>query len=210
MNEIYDPTNFPSKMALTVMEHLENNDHDEKIVILDIGCGEGKDDLYLAQSLKNRRILAIDPSHKAIQKAKANLSGQTDIEFQTIGFQELDEVSQFDVILLSGVYHFLNKSDRVLFRNKIKRILKPRGWFFLSTLSDNDTQYYGKGIPVPNDPNSFIKRGLPYLHFASKSELKEDFCFLEIIHLDEYYHKNYASDTDYHTMWMAVCRNRLS
>jgi 2-polyprenyl-3-methyl-5-hydroxy-6-metoxy-1,4-benzoquinol methylase len=201
---------FPSKMALTVMEYLETIDNSNKVAILDIGCGRGNDVLYLAQSLKNRGIVAIDPSSKAIHEAKARLSGETDIEFYTIGFEELDEVNQFDVILISGVYHFFNVFERTLFRNKIKRILRPHGWLFLSTLSNNDKQYYGKGTPVLNDPNSFKKRGLPYLHFSSKSELIEDFSFLEIIHLDEYYHKNYASDTDYHTMWMVVCRDRLN
>ena len=208
MSEIYDPTYFPSKMALTVMNYLKNIDY-PSIEILDIGCGRGKDVLYLAKSLKNRRIVAIDPSSNVIHEAKANLSGENDVEFQTIGFQELDEVNQFDVILLSGVYHFFNISERAQFRDKIKRLLKPQGWFFFSTLSNNDKQYYSKGTPVPNDPNSFEKRGLPYLHFASKSELHEDFSFLKIIHLSEYYHKNYASDTDYHTMWMVVCRNKL-
>ena len=192
-----------SNMAAWGISHITVNPND---IILDIGCGEGKDDLYMAQSLKNRRIVAIDPSRKAIHKAKVNLSGENDVEFHTIGFKELDENNQFDVILNSGVYHFFNKVERDLFREKIKKILRPHGWFFLSTLSNNDTQYYGKGTPVPNDPNSFKKKGLPYLHFASKSELMEEFSFLEIIKLDEYFHKNYASDTDYHTMWMLVCR----
>jgi len=194
-------------MALTVMEYLKTIDYHDRIEIFDIGCGRGKDVLFFAQNLKNRRIVAIDLSNKAIREAKVNLSGENDVEFHTIGFQELEEKFQFDVILLSGVYHFFNISERALFRGKIKKLLKPQGWFFLSTLSSNDTQYFGKGTPVPNDPNSFEKKGLPYLHFASKSELMDDFSFLEIIHLDEFYHKNYASDTDYHTMWMIVCRS---
>ena len=204
MKKIYDPSNFPSKMAHTVVKHLKNIDNNEKIDILDIGCGEGKDDLYLAQSITNRRIVAIDPSSKAIHKAKVNLSGENDVNFYTIGFKELDDNDQFDVILISGVYHFFKKVDRVLFRDKIKRILKPYGFFFLSTLSSNDTQYYGKGTPIPNDPNSF--KGITYLHFASKTEIMEEFSFLRIIELNEYYHKNYSTDTEYHTMWLLVCR----
>ncbi|MFX0125407.1 MAG: class I SAM-dependent methyltransferase [Candidatus Hodarchaeota archaeon] len=204
MTKIYDPSNFPSKMALTIIKNLKYIDDNKKIDILDIGCGEGKDDLYLAQSLKNRRIIAIDPSRKAIHKARVTLSGENDVEFHPIGFKELDENDQYDVILISGVYHFFTKIERTLFRDKIKKILKPNGWLFLSTLSSNDTQYFGKGTPVPNDPNSF--NGITYLHFASKSELMEEFSFLEILKLDEFYHKNYTTDTDYHTMWMLVCR----
>ncbi len=191
-------------MALTVIEYLQNIDVNKKINILDIGCGEGRDDLYLAQNLKNRRIVAIDPSRKAIQKARVTLSRENDIEFHNIGFKEIYENKQFDVILISNVYHFFNKTERELFRAKIKKLLKSQGWFFLSTLSNNDKQYYGSGTPVPNDPNSF--KGITYLHFASKSEIMEDFGFLKVIELKEYYQKNYPTDTDYHTMWMLVCR----
>ncbi len=204
INKIFDSSHFPSKMAFTVIEYLQNNDTNEKINILDIGCGEGRDDLYLAQNLKNRRIVAIDPSREAIRKARITLSGEDDIEFHSIGFKEVHENEQFDVILISNVYHFFNKTERELFRDKIKKLLKSQGWFFLSTLSSNDKQYYGCGTPVPNDPNSF--KGITYLHFASKSEIMEDFSFLKVMELNEYYQKNYPTDSDYHTMWMLVCR----
>ncbi len=204
MTTIYNPSHYPSKMAFTIIEYLQNINKKIKIKILDIGCGEGRDDLYLAQNLKNRRIIGIDPSKEAIQRAKAALLGENDIEFHCIGFKELNEKDQFDVILSSGVYHFFNKVERELFREKIKKLLKPQGWFFLSTLSSNDKQYYGKGTPVPNDLNSF--KGITYLHFASKSEIMEEFNFLKIIEIHEYYHKNYPTDTDYHTMWMVVSR----
>ena len=205
MEKIYDSSNYPSKMASTILKYLQDIDEKRQIEILDIGCGEGRDDLYLAQLLKNRLIVGIDPSKGAIRKAKSALSGENDVQFHTIGFQEFKENNQFDVILVSGVYHFFKKVERELFREKIKRLLKPQGWFFLSTLSTNDQQYYGKGTPVPNDPNSFDS--ITYLHFASKSEILEEFSFLKIVELDEYYHKNYPTDTDYHTMWMVVGRS---
>ncbi|MFX1283900.1 MAG: class I SAM-dependent methyltransferase [Promethearchaeota archaeon] len=204
MIKIFDSSHFPSKMALTVIENLQNIVDNEKINILDIGCGDGRDVLYLAQNLRNRRIVAIDPSQEKIQKARVTLSGENDIELQSIGFKELSENEQFDVILISNVYHFFNKTERELFREKVKRLLKLQGWFFLSTLSSNDKQYYGVGMPVPNDPNSF--NGITYLHFASKAEIMKEFSFLKVIDLQEYYQKNYPADTEYHTMWMLVCR----
>lgn len=128
MDNIYDSSHFPSKMALTVIEHLQNLDDNEKIDILDIGCGKEYDDLFLAQNLKNRRIVAIDPSREEIQKARVTLSGENDIKLHSIGFKDINETDQFDVILISNVYHFFTKTERKLFREKIKKILKPQGW----------------------------------------------------------------------------------
>ena len=39
---------------------------------------------------------------------------------------------------------------------------------------------------------------------ASEDELREDFKFLNINNLFEFFHKNYATDTEFHTMWMLV------
>jgi len=116
-------------------------------------------------------------------------------------WKDLDD-THYDIVYISGVYHFFNLADRSAFISKIKNILNKNGFFFLSTLSSNDTQYYGKGIPVKNDPNSFQSEY--FIHFSSKEELLEDFKFLTIHELSEFYHKNYAKDTEYHTMWILI------
>ena len=114
-------------------------------------------------------------------------------------WKDLDD-TQYDIIYVSGIYHFFNIADRTMFISKIKKILKSPGFFILSTLSSNDKQYYGKGVAVENDPNSFQSEY--FLHFSSEVELRKDFKFLKIVDLFEFYHKNYSKDTEYHTMWM--------
>lgn len=54
---------------------------------------------------------------------------------------------------------------------------------FLSALSTNDTEEYGKGVPVPDEYNSFQKG--KYIHFFTKKELEEDFDFIMIKKLYE-------------------------
>ena len=58
---------------------------------------------------------------------------------------------------------------------------------------------------MKNDPNSFQSDN--YLHFSSEEELRDDFGFLNIIELYEYFHKNYANDIEYHKMWILVVEN---
>jgi len=173
---------------------------------LDIGRGKGRDIAYLSSQLDNLIIYGIDISRKAIEDAIQLNSNKNNVALECKDWIELVD-SQYDIIYSSGVYHFFKLTEREAFIFKIKRILKPHGIFFLSTLSSNDKQYYGKGIPVKNDPNSF--QSDYYLHFTSEEELRDDFGFLNIIELYEYFHKNYANDIEYHTMWMLVGENLL-
>ncbi|TFF63746.1 MAG: class I SAM-dependent methyltransferase [Promethearchaeota archaeon] len=170
---------------------------------LDIGCGTGRDIAFLSSQFANFTFRGIDISQEAIKNALKRAPNKEHITFEQKDWKNIDD-TQYDIIYTSGVYHFFPLAERNAFISKIKRILKPNGIFFLSTLSSNDTQYYGKGEPVEGDPNSF--QGEFFLHFSSERELRESFGFLEIIELLEYYHKNYAQDTDYHTMRILIAQ----
>ncbi len=171
------------------------------ISFLDIGCGEGRDIDYISLNFNNFKIKGIDISSNAIKKAIKLNTNKDNVTFECMDWKDLDE-TKYDIIYMSGVYHFFNLADRTAFISKVKNILKPNGFFFLSTLSSNDTQYYGEGIPVKDDPNSFQSEY--FIHFSSKEGLLEDFKFLMIHELSEFYHKNYAKDTEYHTMWILI------
>ena len=197
-----------SKTASVALNFLQNTlSKSEEYTFLDIGCGDGRDINYLSSHLDNLIIHGIDISLKAVEDAIQLNSNKPHTTFECKNWIELDD-TQYDIIYISGVYHFFKVTEREAFIYKIKRILKPHGLFFLSTLSSNDTQYYGKGIPVKNDPNSFQSEY--FLHFSSEEELRENFKFLKIFDLFEYFHKNYAKDTKYHTMWMLISKNGKS
>ena len=172
---------------------------------LDIGCGDGRDINFISSNFDNFIMRGIDISTKAIERATRLNANKKNITFECMDWKQLDD-SQYDIIYMSGVYHFFNLTDRTGFILKIRNILKPNGYFFLSTLSSNDTQYYGKGVPVKNDPNSFQSEY--FLHFSSKQELLDDFKFLKILDLFEFFHKNYAKDIEYHTMWLLIGKNK--
>ena len=175
-----------------------------QFTFLDIGCGDGCYIDYISSNLDNLIIKGIDISLKAIENAIELNSNKDNVTFECMDWKDLDD-TQYDIINISGVYHFFNLTNREAFILKIKKILKSHGFLILSTLSSNDNQYYGKGVPVKNDPNSFQSEF--FLHFCSEDELREDFKFLKIIDLYEYFHKNYSKDTEYHTMWILIGKN---
>jgi tellurite methyltransferase len=91
--------------------------------ILDIGCGEGGDSLYLAE--KGYKVTAIDISQKAINaiqaeavKRKITLTTiKTDIELFPF-------TKSFDIILARGILHFLSEEAVQQIIKKIKKATK--------------------------------------------------------------------------------------
>jgi cyclopropane fatty-acyl-phospholipid synthase-like methyltransferase len=197
-----------SKVASVVLTFLQKALlKSNQYTFLDIGCGGGRDIDFFASNLDNLTIQGIDISLKAIENAIALNSKKYNVKLECMDWKDLDD-TPYDIVYSSGLYHFFNITDRTTFISKIKKILNLHGYFFLSTLSSNDTQYYGKGLPLENDPNTFQSEY--FLHFSSEDELREDFRFLKIVDLYEFFHKNYAKDIDYHTMWLLIARRGAS
>jgi len=202
MNHIPSGDDKVSKTASVALSFLQKKlIKSNQFTFLDIGCGDGRDIDFISSNLDNLIIRGIDISLKAIENAIELNSNKDNVTFECMDWKDLDD-TQYDIIYISGVYHFFNIADRNTFIFKIKKILKSHGFFFLNTLSSNDKQYYGKGVSVKNDPNSFQNE--VFIHFCSEDELREDFKFLKIVDLFEYFHKNYSKDTEYHTMWILI------
>ena len=201
--EIYDCEKNISKLAFVVLEYLETHALlDQSVAILDYGCGNGDVAKFLSQKLNYTLFTCIDISQKAIDAARKNCENLRNFE---ILCGDVSAINQpYDIILLSSVYHFLNKKQRSALISKIKRFLNPGGLLFLLTLSTDDQQYYGKGKPITdvNDPNSFIYDEGYYLHFSSKNEFQTEFNFLKKERLDEFYGKNYTKDTEFFSCWI--------
>ena len=205
MNHIPSGDDKVSKTASVALSFLQKKlIKSNQFTFLDIGCGDGRDIDFISSNLDNLTIRGIDISLKAIENAIELNSNKDNVTFECMDWKDLDD-TQYDIIYISGVYHFFNMADRNTFIFKIKKILKPHGFFFLSTLSSNDKQYYGKGVSIKNDPNSFQSEF--FIHFCSEDELREDFKFLKIVDLFEYFHKNYSKDIEYHTMWILIGEN---
>ena len=205
MNHIPSGDDKVSKTASVALSFLQKKlNKSNQFTFLDIGCGDGRDINFISSNLDNLTIRGIDISLKAIENAIELNSNKDNVTFECMDWKDLDD-TQYDIIYISGVYHFFNMADRNIFIFKIKKILKSHSFFFLSTLSSNDKQYYGKGVSIKNDPNSFQSEF--FIHFCSEDELREDFKFLKIVDLFEYFHKNYSKDIEYHTMWILIGEN---
>ena len=197
----------PSEVARIALEHLRRNGHDAPVEVLDIGCGYGRDALYLARHLPGR-VTGIDLSEQALEMARASLaeSGLTNATFHARDLRELSLGEGYDVVLVSNLYHLCRPEMRNELRSAIRRVLRPGGWLFLNALSTADPEEYGQGEPVIGDPNAF--EADKYRHFSSEDELRRTFGYVELPALYEhaYDEPHPGARTHQHIAWILVGR----
>tara|TARA_Y100000034_G_scaffold79725_1_gene95670 strand:- start:2916 stop:4955 length:2040 start_codon:yes stop_codon:yes gene_type:complete len=99
--------------------------------ILDIGCGTGKNSLYLQN--KNHDVYGIDISQYAIKKI---IIKKDKHKFKTEDFLKSNyNENSFDYLIDIGCFHMLNESNFDDYVNKTKNILKKEGFLLLRCFS---------------------------------------------------------------------------
>lgn len=196
--------NEPSELALFAFNILQHDSrYQGNIDILDLGCGYGRDAVYLANNL-DCHILGIDVSKEAIKLAKEfcprELSNR--IEFLCYDFSAI--IDKFDMIFVSNLYYLLKPYERKKLWETVKRCLKKDGWLFLNTLSVRDPQQFGRGTPVETEANSFMDK--KYYHFSTRTEIEKDFEFVNIRALFEReYNENHTTgEAHRHISWILL------
>lgn len=106
--------------------------------ICEVGCGEGRDALFL--SAKGYKITAVDASESAISKCRefSNKMG-LDVNWQAADALYINEAIQrkFKWIYSVGVLHMLvEDDDRKRFLNSLYKMLEPGGSLLLVNMGD--------------------------------------------------------------------------
>lgn len=88
--------------------------------VLDIGCGEGKDAVFLARN--GYRVTAFDLAENGLKKAKklAEYSG-VEVNFFKADIKDYVLKDDYDIIFCSGVLHYLEKEYRKEFIDHLKQ-----------------------------------------------------------------------------------------
>lgn len=125
-------TEFPSR----VLETYFKNKGKRFGKALDMGCGEGRNSIYLAQL--GYEVVGIDFVHSAIEKAKQKAEEKKlEINFIEQSLSELIPLpdESFDLIIDMMVMHSLHKEDRTVYHSEVQRLLKPNGSFLFYTIA---------------------------------------------------------------------------
>jgi cyclopropane fatty-acyl-phospholipid synthase-like methyltransferase len=192
----------PSELTLEAAKRLVRH-KGRPFRVLDIGCGYGRDTIYIAKSL-GFRILGIDVSEKAIDLSKENsvnaLAKQA--EFKVTDFRDLRGL--FDAVLISNLYHLLDPQGRRDLAVHAARLLAPEGTLFLNAISVHDKEHYGVGTLVREEENTWVDD--KYIHLSTEEELRHEFSALNVRELyeHEYEESHPGARTHYHIAWILI------
>ncbi|MEH7238007.1 class I SAM-dependent methyltransferase [Bacillus sp. JJ1562] len=140
--------------------------------VLELGCGPGRNAIYMAK--KGCEIDALDIAENAIAWAKerANSEG-VDINFHCISlFDFAFEQHSYDFIYDCGLFHHLAPHRRLTYIEILKRALKPDGQFAIvcfntdGALATSDWDVYKE---------KSLKRGIGYTEDRLKEVFEKDF-----------------------------------
>ncbi|TDB87736.1 class I SAM-dependent methyltransferase [Actinomadura sp. KC216] len=113
--------------------------------IIDLGCGEGRDSLYLLS--QGHDVVSVDVSHTALDRARelaaaANLDASGFVERDIIYLRGFEDNS-FDLAMNMGCLHMLvEEEQRARHISRVFDILRPGGHFIV----DHCSGEWGKGF----------------------------------------------------------------
>jgi len=102
--------------------------------VLEVGCGNGIQALYIADSMSPSQLTGIDLNPDNISIALENKAGKEKIDFNVDDAQKLETVADNSVdvmICIESAFHYPQKE---LFLDQIKRVLKPSGKFVITDI----------------------------------------------------------------------------
>lgn len=102
-------------------------------VILDLGCGTGRNSNYLAEL--GNEVIGIEISKTAIQIAKQRATVLVDYRLGDIGDKYEIKDKSVDVVLDVTSSNSLNEKGREIYLNETDRVLKDGGYFFVRALA---------------------------------------------------------------------------
>jgi len=141
--------------------------------ILDVGCGDGKNALYLAkQGFEN--IDAFDISENAIEKIDRLCKNTAyKINTQVTSVQDFVFEKQYDLILSFGVFHFVDKESWTKFIKMAQQNTRVGGIHIIQMFNDNiaptpDIEAYAIGMAKDGEIKELYE-GWEILQFLSYS-----------------------------------------
>jgi ubiquinone/menaquinone biosynthesis C-methylase UbiE len=106
----------------------------ENKILLEVGCGNGIQTLYIAENYPKANIIGIDLNPDNIQLALHNMNGIPNVDFRIDNAQNLDTIGDESIDLLICIESAFHYPDKEQFLQQIKRVLKPSGSFIIADI----------------------------------------------------------------------------
>ncbi|NND81338.1 MAG: class I SAM-dependent methyltransferase [Gammaproteobacteria bacterium] len=105
--------------------------------IIDIGCGDGRFSRELALASRDRKVLGVDYSQRAIGLATAMNADVENVSFLSLDISGDHELQLFESAILMEVFEHIPLNSTADFLAGVRRIIKPGGILHLTVPHEN-------------------------------------------------------------------------
>jgi ubiquinone/menaquinone biosynthesis C-methylase UbiE len=102
--------------------------------VLEVGCGNGIQVLYMADSISPSKITGIDLNPDNISIALENKADRENIDFTVDDAQKLGTIADNSVDVLLCIESAFHYPQKEVFLAQVKRVLKPSGKFVITDI----------------------------------------------------------------------------
>ncbi len=104
---------------------------DQKLCVLDIGCGQGRDALFIARL--GHRVVGVDYAPSGIRDLLAAAHREAlDIEGIVADITEFEPAETFDVVLIDRTLHMLDEGPRLQALGVLADHVASNGWLLIA------------------------------------------------------------------------------
>ncbi|MFC1946926.1 class I SAM-dependent methyltransferase [Chloroflexota bacterium] len=106
---------------------------DERLTILDLGCGTGAELKYIFEKAPYAHVVCIDVSEIMLDILRATYTGYIDnLDIMCESYLETDfGEEKYDFVVACSTLHHLLAEDKLVLFNKVKQTLKVNGYFLI-------------------------------------------------------------------------------
>jgi len=102
--------------------------------VLEVGCGNGIQCLYIAENMAPEKIVGVDLNTDNIAIALKYMNDKRNIDFIVDDAQKLESINDYSIDVLLCVESAFHYPQKELFLNQISRVLKPSGKFVITDI----------------------------------------------------------------------------
>jgi ubiquinone/menaquinone biosynthesis C-methylase UbiE len=102
--------------------------------VLEVGCGNGIQSLYIADAMSPLKIKGIDLNPDNIAIAIQNKADRGNVDFNMDDAQKLDTISDNSIDVLICIESAFHYPQKELFLAQVNRVLKPSGRFIITDI----------------------------------------------------------------------------
>lgn len=130
----------PPEAIVKIFNDKNNIQHSQDNIVLEIGCGFGRNIKYLLDNQYTNKIIGIDQTKEAIEKAnfilKDYINKNCELYLMDAGKSISLPNNSVDIAfdIMSAITFITSEKDRIQYWSEVKRILKTGGIFYFYTV----------------------------------------------------------------------------